>query len=160
MQSNYQSKPNTPNVQNVQKAAVSQRVAEVVNQTNSKLWQNTLDVLSQGNNKLRKNASNVIAQRSTPPRTAPPSNKPPKNAPKPVVQAKPTAPRPTPTNKTLSLKFHAEPLISRVPCVAQLAIITISFLLPLLVDKNYRVALCVKIIHVKIPRNFQINSWN
>lgn len=71
------------------------KVAEVVNQSNSKLWQNASDVLSQGNNKLRKNASNVIAQRNKPQRPSPQSSKPPQSAPKPVAQAKPTAPRPT-----------------------------------------------------------------
>ena len=71
------------------------KVAEVVNQSSSKLWQNALDLLNQGSNRIRKDASNIIAQRTAPPRPAPQSNKPPQNAPKPVAQAKPILPRPT-----------------------------------------------------------------
>ena len=71
------------------------RVAEVMNQSNSKIGQNALDVLNHGSNKLRNNASNIIAQRSTPQRPVPQSSKPPQSAPKPVAQVKPTAPRPT-----------------------------------------------------------------
>ncbi|MBR0288811.1 MAG: hypothetical protein IJQ82_07515 [Selenomonadaceae bacterium] len=97
MQSGYQSKPNTSNVQNVPKPAVAQKVAEVANQGNSKILQNAFDILNQGSNKIRNNASNVIAQRSKPQRTAPQSSKPPQSASKPVAQTqvKPTAPRST-----------------------------------------------------------------
>ena len=93
MQSNYHPKPNAP------KPVVTQKVSEVVNQSNNKIFQNSFDILNQGSSKLRQNASNVIAQRSKPQRTAPASNvqtsKPPQNAPKPVAQAKPPTPRPT-----------------------------------------------------------------
>ena len=86
MQSNYQYKPNAP-----EPAVAQKRVAEVMNQGKSSIWQNATDLLSQGSNKLKKNASTVIAQRTKPPQPAltAQTGKPPQSAPKPV------APRPS-----------------------------------------------------------------